>query len=99
MPTKDKICVKVYFNPITFAEIVKEAEASGKRRRGLQLYTQKKNGMAGEVLANTDGISKHLKFTADYYKNDKANQVKRQAEALRALEVAKKAAAEAGIVL
>ena len=65
--TKRKICVKVYFNPKNFPEIAKDAEKAGKRRGGLQLSTLKEHGFANERIANTDGISKFLKFCWQYW--------------------------------
>ena len=68
---KSGICVKVYLKPEKFAEIALLAEQAGQRRGGLQLYTQKKNGLEGERLANTDGIARYFKFCSDFYKGNK----------------------------
>ena len=79
----DSICIKVYLYPALFAEIAGEAEKSGKRRKGLLLYTQKPNGFANEKLANTDGIAKFLKFCYEYYKDHEADRVRDLADILR----------------
>ncbi len=75
-----KVCVKVYFNEQSFAEIVALAEKSGIRHRGLKLYTKKANGFADEVLANTDKIAKFLKFTAQYWNEHEAERFAKLAE-------------------
>lgn len=62
------VCIKVYLNPKLYAEMATLAEKSGNRRVGLPLYTQKKHGFADEKLANTDGIARFLKMTAEYWK-------------------------------
>ena len=91
-PTKRRyegVCVKVYFNEQDFAEIAKFAEKAGKRRVGLQLYTQKPHGFADEKLANTDGIARFLKMAANYWAEhrveleQKAESIKREKERLR----------------
>lgn len=68
---KKGICIKVYLKPERFAEIALLAEQSGQRRGGLLLYTQKKNGLDSEKLANTDGIARYFKFCSDFYKGNK----------------------------
>jgi hypothetical protein len=80
MTDKKKICCKVYFNQKNFAEIAALAEKAGKRRGGLQLFTQKKNGLAGEVVSNTDGISRFLKYAAWYWRDTEASRLSRAAE-------------------
>ena len=77
---KNKICVKVYFNAKTFAEIAKDAEKCGKRRGGLLLFTQKEHGFAHEKVANTDGISKSLKFYWRYWQETERHRLERAAE-------------------
>jgi hypothetical protein len=62
-----KICVKVYFNPKSFQSVASDAEKVGKRRGGLQLFTQKSHGFANQLVSNTDGISKFLKHTWLYW--------------------------------
>lgn len=75
MEGKKKICVKVYLNDKSFAEIAEQAEKAGKRRGGLALFTQKPHGFAGEVVSNTDGISRFLKYCAEYYKEHEADRL------------------------
>jgi len=62
-----KICVKVYFNPKSFQAVAADAEKAGKRRGGLQLFTQKPHGFGHEQVSNTDGISRFLKHTWAYW--------------------------------
>lgn len=83
MKQKDKVTVKVYFNPKTFLEVAELAEKAGYRRRGLQLYTQKKHGFADEKVANTDGISKFLKSLIVYWKKNEAQRMERKADLLK----------------
>lgn len=80
LTTEKKVCVKVYFNPKTFSEIADQAEKSGKRKRGLSLYVQKKHGFEGEVIANTKGISKHLKLCARSWTQGEADRLAKIAQ-------------------
>ena len=82
-PSKKKICVKVYLNPENFQRYARLAERTGKRRGGLQLFTQKKNGFAGEMLANTDGISKFFKFAGIYWEENEARRMEEAADLAR----------------
>ena len=79
MEGKKKIRVKVYFNEKAFSEVIAEAEKANFRRRGLQIFTQKKNGLSGELVANTDGLSKFLKFCYRYYKEHEAERLENAA--------------------
>ena len=84
MVTKRKdVCVKVYLNQAEFSEMAGQAEKVGKRRRGLILHTQKKNGFAGQTVANTDGLSKFLKYCAAYWKEHESERMSRATEILR----------------
>jgi|SRR5208283_1867383 len=84
MVTKRKdVCVKVYLNQAEFAEMAGQAEKVGKRRRGLILHTQKKNGFSGQTVANTDGLSRFLKYCAAYWKEHESERMSRAAEILR----------------
>ena len=80
---KKKICIKVYLNDHNFPRYAKLAERTGKRRGGLQLFVQKKNGFAGEMLANTDGLSKFFKFAADYWEASDAHRLSEAADIAR----------------
>jgi len=80
---KKSICIKVYVRPDLFSTLAKDAEAAGKRRKGLQLYVQKPHGFANELLANTDGIAKFLKYTWQYWKENEAARLERIAELLK----------------
>lgn len=77
---KKKITVKVYFNPKTFAEVAKDAEKTTKRRGGLLLFTQKEHGFGHEKVANTDGISKFLKFCWKYWQETERHRFEKAAE-------------------
>lgn len=80
MKDKNKICVKVYFNSKTFPEVIKDAEQTGKRRRGLQNFTQKEHGFADEMVSNTDGISRFLKFCWQYWKEHETDRLRKAIE-------------------
>jgi hypothetical protein len=73
------ITVKVYLNEKRFAEEVKRAEKSGKRRMGLLLYTQKSHGFEWEKLANTDGLSRYYKMCSDYWQEHEAERLQEMA--------------------
>jgi hypothetical protein len=70
-----KICVKVYFNPKSFQAVALDAEKSGKRRGGLQLFTQKPHGFGHELVSNTDGISKFMKHCWQYWIDHEAERL------------------------
>ena len=57
-----KIRIKVYFNEEEFSEVITDSEQAHFRRGGLKPFVQKARGFSEEKLANTDGISKFLKF-------------------------------------
>lgn len=76
-----KICVKVYFNPKSFQAVANDAEKSGKRARGLQLFTQKPHGFAHELVSNTDGIGRFLKHAWLYWQEHEKERLE-QAVAL-----------------
>ena len=83
MKDKKKVVVKVYFNPKTFSEIAELSERAGFRRGGLVLYTQKKHGFSNEKIANTDGISKFLKYLIAYWKASEGRRLSEMAEILK----------------
>lgn len=83
LPGPKKIRVKVYFNPKTFQAIAQDAERTGKRRGGLQLFVQRKNGFMDQVDANTDGISKFLKMCWQYWREHEADRLEQAAELKR----------------
>lgn len=76
-----KICVKVYFNRKSFQAVALDAEKSGKRRGGLQLFTQKPHGFGHELVSNTDGISRFLKHCWAYWREHEKERLE-QATAL-----------------
>ena len=66
-----------------------EAERVGLRRVGLPIETQSPHGFSNEKSANTDGISRLLKFCHDYWVKDYPKRVARIAalkEELKELE-------------
>jgi hypothetical protein len=75
-----KICVKCYFNPETFKAIAIDAEAAGKRRGGLLLFTQKSHGFAQEQVSNTDGISRFLKHCWAYWREHETERLQEAAK-------------------
>jgi hypothetical protein len=80
MDKKQKIRVRVYFNQDSFKAIALEAEKAGFRRGGLQIFNQREHGFAGQVDANTDGISKYLKHCQAYYVAHEAQRLQELAE-------------------
>ena len=80
IPSKKKIRVKVYLSAKDFAEIAKDAEKAGRRRGGLQLFTQKEHGFSNERVANTDGMSKFLKFCWHYWQETERHRFEKAAE-------------------
>jgi hypothetical protein len=84
MVTRRKdVCIKVYLNQAEFKEMAEHAEKTGKRRRGLILHTQKKNGFAGQTVANTDGLSKFFKHCVSYWKEHESERMAKAADILR----------------
>lgn len=75
-----KICVKCYFNEQSFASVVADAEKAGKRRRGLQLFTQKEHSIGDVRVSNTDGISRFLKYCWQYWKEHESDRLREIAE-------------------
>ncbi len=97
--TDKSICIKIYLKPEAFAEIAQDAEKAGIRRKGLLLYTAKRNGFAGEQLANTDAIGKYLKFTAKYYQEHEADRMAEAAKAAQELKAAQDKARKLGVAI
>jgi len=97
IPHEKKIRVKVYFNPKTFAEVAKDAEKAGKRRGGLQLFTQKEHGFGHERLSNTDGISKFLKFCWRYWQETERHRFEKAAELAKREEELRQEKARLGL--
>ncbi|MBU0592043.1 hypothetical protein KKF81_00230 [Candidatus Micrarchaeota archaeon] len=90
--------IAVYFNETDLLAIAKDAEELGFRRVGIPIKTQKPHGFANEWLANTDGISKMLKFAYKEYKKNKPKRLEEQAEALRKLKEAEEMARVVGAI-
>ena len=95
---RDKsICVKMYLKPDLFSLVAGNAERAGVRRKGLLLYTQKKNGLLEEKLANTDGISRYYKLCAKYYEEHEADRLSEAAKAVADLQEARARAQRLGL--
>jgi len=80
MQKKNLVCVKVYFDLAEFAEVAEEAQRAGIRARGLKLRVLKPHGFAGEDKANTKSISKFLKHTLAYWKDQEKERALKIAE-------------------
>jgi len=72
--------VAVYFNEAEISALADEASKLGYRRAGIPIKTHKPHGFADEWLANTDGISRLLKFYAQYWRENEATRFKAAAE-------------------
>lgn len=72
--------VSVYFNENDLLSLAKEAEKLGFRRVGIPIKKQLPHGFSGQWVANTDGISRLLKFCHNYYKDHYADRLREQAE-------------------
>ncbi len=84
MKTKrNDVCIKVYLSQAEFKEMTDQAEKAGKRRRGLILHTQKKNGFAGQTVANTDGLSKFFKYCVAYWREHESERMARAAQIIQ----------------
>ena len=97
MEAKNLVCVKVYFDPGEFAEVVRDAEEAGIRRKGLKLRVQKPHGFAGEGIANTKGVSKFLKHTLQNWRDTKEERAVKKAEIERRMKELQQEAARLGI--
>lgn len=70
-------------NDKELTSIAFQAEKLKFRRVGIPIKTQKPHGFAEEWVANTDGISKYLKFTHEYYVSNEAKRAEERAELLK----------------
>ena len=75
-----QVLIKVWMNEILFAEAARNAERAGFRRGGTVLFTQKKNGLQDEKVANTNGVSKYLKHCMSYYEKAEPERLSRAAQ-------------------
>ena len=80
MNKSNLICVKVYFTPEEFADVVANAEEAKIRPLGLKLQRLKPHGFSSETIMNTKYIAKFLKFLLKQWKETKAERVARLAE-------------------
>jgi hypothetical protein len=80
---KGLFVIKVWLNEDQITSMTKEAEKLNFRRVGLPIKTQKPHGFADEWVANTDGISRYLKFCHTYFKKHEAERLERIAEVLK----------------
>ena len=95
---KKAIRVKTYFSKTDFAAVAKEAQEAGFRRAGLKLFTTTDNFKVREKLvANTDGISKYLKFCRTQYITNLPKLLEAQAEILKEEERIKERKRELGM--
>lgn len=78
--------VAVYLNKDELTAMAKEAEQLGFRRVGLPIETQKPHGFSNEKNANTDGVSRLLKYCHDYWQNNMPKRLERKAALLKEIE-------------
>lgn len=66
-----QIRVRVYFgdvdDPQEFEQVIREAEAAKCRRPGLPALIQGRGKLAGQMVANTDGVAEYLKRCREFY--------------------------------
>jgi len=77
---KGLVRVAVYLNKEELTSMARVAEKLGLRRVGLPTETLKSHGFEGETEANTDGVSKVLKFCFEYWMKEEPKRLKRKAE-------------------
>ena len=85
--------VSVYFNEQELTSLAAEAEKAKFRRVGIPIRKQKEHGFGDEWQANTDGISRFLKYTLAYWRDhekERLEQAAALAERERALQAEKK---------
>ena len=78
--------VSCYFNEQQIISMVEDSEKLKFRRVGIPIKKQKPNGFSGEWFANTDGISKLLKYCYKYYKENESERVAKLAIKLKEKE-------------
>lgn len=62
-----KILVKIYLSQEEFKTLCSEAHEAGFRHGGLQPFNKKAHGFGWELIANTKGLSKYLKWCRGQY--------------------------------
>ena len=75
--------VGVYLNETELTSMAAEAEKLKFRRVGIPIKKQKEHGFADEWLANTDGVSRYLKYCHDYYLKTEAERLEKLATIAR----------------
>jgi|GEM_PF-2974530 len=82
---KGLICVRVYFNLEDASSVVQAAEDLKFRRVGLPLKKQKEHGFPNDWEGNTDGMSRTLKESFRFWKENRAEHERlRKKEELQA---------------
>lgn len=66
-PKKKQIRFKKTLNSEQASRWIEISERLGFRRRGLELFVQRKHGFDGELNVNTDGFCKLIDFLFNYY--------------------------------
>lgn len=78
---KKGICrVAVYFSKAELASVAADAEKANFRRVGIPISKQKEHGFGDEWLANTDGISRFLKYTLRYWREHETERLQEAAK-------------------
>jgi len=62
-----KILVKIYLSQEEFKTLCEEAHEAGFRHGGLQPFNKKAHGFGWELIANTKGLSKYIKYCRVQY--------------------------------
>jgi len=71
--------VSVYLNKDELSSMAQMAERLGYRRVGLPLEVKAEHGFSNEMVSNTDGISRVLKFCFEYYAADYPKRLAKKA--------------------
>lgn len=75
--------IKVYVNDQLLTSMAFEAEKMRFRRGGLPTKIEKPHGFVNDWVANTDGISKYLKYCHKYYLEHESDRLAKLAEISR----------------
>lgn len=97
MKHRKQLRIKVYVKEEELIEMVEDSEKAGFRPKGLQPFTQKKNGFGDEKIANTDKLSKFLKHCWKEWKRGESSRIERIVELKRKEEALKREKQELGI--
>jgi hypothetical protein len=83
---KGLVRVAVYLNKDELSSMAIEAEKLKLRRVGLPTQIQAPHGFANEFHANTDGVSRLLKYCHAYWQRDLPKRLERKAALLKEVE-------------